>query len=268
MSLLAPDEKVCPFCAEIIKVAAVKCRYCHSDLPVEAPSDATAVAVPEQAPELGVPPSTPGTTIRETAPQAAAVPGLLPPTELVPLSGSQLAAPKLTSAVIVLILACLLLAGGSMWLLLTDGSDQSFKPQVVQAGGSAGLPSTASAAARAGAISAATSNATTILSYSYLSIPQDEQRARALLAPEYLDQYAAVMKVAAPEALSAKLTLTAMVQASSLVSIGQHKAVALVFVNAKTVSATSKQQQINGYRVLMTMTRKDDRWIVSNIDAF
>lgn len=32
MTKMKSDEKVCPFCAEIIKAKAIKCKYCKSDL--------------------------------------------------------------------------------------------------------------------------------------------------------------------------------------------------------------------------------------------
>ena len=34
-SVKTPDEKACPFCAEMVKAAAVKCKHCGSEIPAQ-----------------------------------------------------------------------------------------------------------------------------------------------------------------------------------------------------------------------------------------
>ena len=57
MAKLKRDERVCPYCAETIKAAATRCRYCQSDLTplVEAEPETAIEAEPETVVEARVP---------------------------------------------------------------------------------------------------------------------------------------------------------------------------------------------------------------------
>jgi hypothetical protein len=249
VTFLQPDEKVCPFCAETIKKAAIKCRYCRSDLPAEPGTEPPVVLVPPPASLLE------GEAEPEDVPAA--------PEHLVdrPL----VAAPALRATrrasrpVVGLILACVLLAGASVLLLLHDGSSADPAP---------GSALTVSSVFRDDAMSEAVQNAVVVLSYSYKTLVRDEENARAVMSPDFVADYEKVMAEASPQARKARLTLKATVVATSLVSIDAHRAVALLFVNAVSTAEDSPKQHVEEKRVLMTMTRKDGGWIVSKIDAF
>jgi Mce-associated membrane protein len=242
---VGPDEKVCPFCAEVIRAAAVKCRYCHSDLPVDTEVESDR---PAPFPAAGT-----AHDIREIPvaepPETAAEPEPAPPRT----------GPALTRATTVMFAVCLVLALGIAALVY------SARPDDLRTGGTGQV--TASSY-RSAAMSAAAANASTVLSYGYKTLEADEKAAREVLTPAFAKEYVQVMEKAGPKATEAKLTLKATVMSTALVSLKKDTAKVLLFVNTITTAAGSEKQQLNQNRVLVTMTRKDGDWVVSKLTPF
>jgi len=234
---LAPDEKLCPYCAETIKAAAVKCRFCQSDLPVEPEPE---VETDDVAPEPDADPDV--------------EPALdLPGSDLVRATG---AATRVVAALLVL---CLVLAG-ALWFLV----DRSRHPHLDTAPNGQVTQSSF----RNAAMSAASDAAEHALSYSYKSFDADRKSARALMGQKLARQYDQAMDQVAAQTASAKLTLKATVLSAGILSAKEHEAKVLLFVNTVTTREGSEKQQLDQNRVLMALTRKDGDWTVTKMDAF
>jgi Mce-associated membrane protein len=242
---LGPDEKLCPYCAETIKAAAVRCRYCQSDL----------VAVDEPATEdetAAVP-----VDLRKDDDRAVAADEV--PDEPGPAPSVGPAPATAMSVVAALVVLCLVL-GGLLFFLVHRARhphlDTAPNGQVTQS------------SFRNAAMSAASDAAATALSYSYKSFDADRKKARALMGPKLAKQYDAAMDQVAAQTATTKLTLKATVLSAGLLSAKEHEAKVLLFVNTVTTREGSKKQQLDQNRVLMDLTRKDGGWTVTKMDAF
>jgi Mce-associated membrane protein len=259
MSALQPDEKVCPYCAEIIKAAAVKCRYCQSDL-----SDTTEAAEPTAAaaPVSGQPPPAEGAgpvTLRKTKDEVLADDPPPPSHGDWDMDSPRipfLASFRLLIGLVVLCLVLCCVAGFAWWR--AEHPDEGAAPD----------GAITSTEARDAGMTAAARLTEKVLSYDWKTLDGDNKAAQEVLAPSFRSEYAKTMAGVKAKAVKNQVKLKASAAATSIVSATENKVVALVFVNQTTTAKGNTNQRVDSSRVLVTLTRNGGDWRISKLKAF
>jgi Mce-associated membrane protein len=240
MARLKKDERICPFCAETIKAAATKCRFCQSELPPE----------PKAAREPELVDATP--TVVESVETTSAV-------EPVETTESEPAPPRdvrtfLRERLTVLLAGAVLLAAagvGVCWWQAEHGSpsiDEDARTQVL--------------------VSAADLTQRT-LSYDYKSLDQDMETATAKMTPAFRKEYRSTMDQVRANTEKNKIVLEASAVASAIIDVSTSRAKVLVFANQTTTvgAGKDKKQQLLRNSLVVTLERDGGDWVIDKLTA-
>jgi Mce-associated membrane protein len=245
---LKRDERLCPFCAETIKAAAIRCRYCQAELtPVEAELPAEPEPTVEAEPEAEQEPAD------VEAVEAEPVDGL----DTQPAAATQPSKARRLTAILAALAVLTAVAVGVAWWH-ADHSSAVSAPDGTLVGDEP----------RSGAMVAAADLTQRALSYDYRTLSNDMEVARARMTPAFRkDEYDRGMAPLRANTLKNKIVVQADVVASSIITATEHRAQLLVFVNQVTSAKTTKAQQLDRNSLIITLVRGKGDWMLSGLTA-
>jgi Mce-associated membrane protein len=129
-------------------------------------------------------------------------------------------------------------------------------------------PGAQQSAQRAAASQARTS-VEQMLSYNYKTIDKQAAQIETLLTGSFRSEFTKAMDTdIKPLAVKNQTVVQARVSDVGVMSATPTTVKVLVFVNQAKVGADQKQPAVDQNRVIATMTKVGDKWLVSKVDAF